>query len=64
MFQCKTYVGRVHYYEPHTESGQDSIYKKALFSESTGIHRLTPKDAQDDARLLGKERTGREADNV
>ena len=61
------YIGRVHYYEPFkiTWPGErhDSVYKTALYSEYTSIPRLTAKDAQDDAIMIGREATGRQPDN-
>ena len=45
-----TFVGRVHYYE--TVNG----HPKAIWSETTGIHRLTPKDAQTDAFRIAFDR--------
>ncbi len=42
----KTYVGRVRFYE------KDQF----LFSESTGIHRTNPEDAQADATKIAMER--------
>ena len=46
MFGKKTYVGRVRYYE----NG------KYLFSEGSGIHRLTAIDAKMDAYKLAENR--------
>jgi len=43
---CKTFVGRARYYEN----------KRFIFSESTGIHRLNPIDAQVDAYRVAMER--------
>jgi len=61
------YIGRVHYYEPFriTWPGDrhDSVYKRALYSEYTSIPRLTARDAQDDAIMIGRESTGRQPDN-
>ena len=42
----KTYVGRVRFYEND----------RFLFSESTGIHRLTPTDAKLDAYKIAEDR--------
>ena len=71
----KTFVGRVHYYEPWgyglsktylspNDKKHPAEYKRFLYSESTGIHRTRAEDAQHDAMLIGRERTGRDnADN-
>jgi len=63
----KVFVGRVHFYEPFViqwpGERRDSVYKRALYSESTGIERLTAKDAQDDAIRIGREATGKQPDN-
>ena len=60
--KSKTYVGRVHYYEPFAMQwpGQRHLseYKRALYSESSGIKRLNPADAQMDAVLMGRGLTG------
>ena len=65
----KVFTGRVHYYEPFViqwpGERHDSSYKRALYSESAGIKRTTPADAQMDAVLMGRELTGRKwPDNV
>ncbi len=41
-----TYVGRVRWYS----NG------RYIFSDSTGIHRLTPEDAQHDAQIIAADR--------
>ena len=53
----KTFVGRVHYYEPWDDNEKhDAIYKRVLFSESTGIHRLYAFDAHRDAHKIATDR--------
>ncbi len=60
----KTYIGRIHYYEPFTDGRKHNTeYKRALYSESTGLSRTNPADAQHDAYLIGRERTNRQPDN-
>ena len=58
----KVFTGRVYYYEPFAMQwpGQRHLseYKRSLYSESTGIKRTTPADAQMDAVLMGREQTG------
>ena len=58
----KVYTGRVHYYEPFAMQWPGerrlSEYKRSLYSESTGIKRLNPIDAQTDAVMMGRELTG------
>ena len=63
---CESFVGRVHYYQPWDDKKEhDSEYRGFYFSESTGIHRTCPQDAQYDAYLLGRELTGHDMpDNI
>ena len=56
----KSYVGRVHYYEPWKKEKSRALYKRALFSESTCIYRKYAKDALYDAHLLGRDSTLRD----
>jgi len=59
------YVGRVHVYLPWRRPGRhDALYRKYLYSHSTGIVRLTSHDAVADAVALGREMTGNDPDNL
>ena len=64
---CKTYEGCVRFYEPWDENDirtNNSIYKRFLFAERTGIQRKYADDALYDAFLIGRELTGKQgADN-
>jgi len=65
----KAFIGRVHYYKPFAMqwAGQRHLseYKRALYSEKTGIMRTTAAEAQMDAVLMGRELTGHKwPDNV